>query len=640
VDEPPINVNSPISLCVSHPSFSSQTFSSFFCSDSFKLSIRAIFFPIKLMDAYISIEILQKAIDLAASQFTSEKLFASAPYSNSFSKRRRKPSCPNSVKTNLKWAPLGDVAKIVVTDADFLESTVDGVLPASPVSPNLIAKLHSFRFDKNVYDMALWFVSKGLASWVVAPPNCGAYTIPKEDSDKVRVITDCHLLNELISINFKAFVLFSPETIKPLLRKAGPTFFCSFDFSNFFHSFVAPPCVQRLIPILYKIVCPDGKVRTLRALRLVFGSLFSPILTHVVISRVLGLPHRAYIKGLQPKPSASIMSSPLEISALYVDDDIEASKSSESICGRFDSKMDTIRKHNVFIKPTSIKRNVNTLNFAGKHFNGWTNQISNVDKNVAKVLALTIRLLSSKVDQFILLSFIGSVGFLTSHRRWAFPFLNSINLLAAREFPPQCLSPILMLDALSAFAMAVIPWSSKAEFTWVERIVALPTIFVDAQVDFALVGVVIADLNGQCRSMTVDIPHRFRDSQQSAEMYGIKVAINLGWNLFGGKFNLASDSISSVMGLLKPRMATGSLPRNVIIRSILMKMVFREFAINFLWVPSEFNPSDDPSRAPNAIRNSFVDIPFSSVSNSFNHLYSSDSFLSRNVSGDCSPGNC
>jgi hypothetical protein len=349
---------------------------------------------------------------------------------------------------------------------------------------------------------------------------------------------------------------------------------------------------------------------------------------------MLGVPHRAYVKGVDQKPSASVTSSPLEVSSLYVDDDIEASKSCSSACGRFDGKMATAHRFGMFIKPSSVKRGVTALDFAGKHYCGVSNSIGNMDRNLIKVLALVIRILSDPVDQLTLLSFIGSVGFLTSHRRWAFPFLSSINMLAARPFAPHCLSPALMLDALSAFAMATVPWSSKAEFTWLERDPSLPTIFVDAQVDHGLVGMVILDLSNSCSSASFDIPIRYRDSQQTAEMYGVKLAIQTGWDRFGGRFNLATDSISSLMGMLKPRMATGSVGRNSIIRSILMKMVFREFKINFLWVPSEHNPSDAPSRVALVPRKAFSYTPFSSVSISFSQLFSSDSFSSRNVSGD------
>jgi hypothetical protein len=229
------------------------------------------------------------------------------------------------------------------------------------------------------------------------------------------------------------------------------------------------------------------------------------------------------------------------------------------------------------------------------------------------------------------------VGFLTSHKRWAFPFLSAINLMASQEFVPQCLSSALILDVLTSFAVALAPWSHEAEFTWFERSPEAPTIFVDAQVDHGLVGVVILELNSVCTSATFDIPSRYRDSQQSAEMYGVLLAINIGLDRFGGLFNLASDSISSIMGVLRPCMATGSLARNSIIRSIFRKLLFKKFLINLLWVPSKHNPSDLPSRSPDAVRKIFSPIPFSSVVISLPFLFSSDSFLARDVSGDSAP---
>jgi hypothetical protein len=119
----------------------------------------------------------------------------------------------------------------------------------------------------------------------------------------------------------------------------------------------------------------------------------------VVISRILGIPHTAYRKGIDSKPSASVLPSPLEVSSLYVDDDIEASKSLKSACDRFDQKMAIAKANNLFIKQSSVKRGVSQVEFAGKHYDGRSNSISNLDRNVTKVLALAIRLISGPVSQ-------------------------------------------------------------------------------------------------------------------------------------------------------------------------------------------------------------------------------------------------
>jgi hypothetical protein len=167
--------------------------------------------------------------------------------------------------------------------------------------------------------------------------------------------------------------------------------------------------------------------------------------------------------------------------------------------------------------------------------------------------------------------------------------------LAAGEGKPAPLPLSLKLDVLIALQISLSPWSPDSEMRWNGFQENIPVVVVDASVKDALVGIFLFH-NKECWVGSFAIPVKFAASQQSAELYGVFIALKRGWERFGGVFNLVSDSASSVSSVTKFKMSSLPKARNNLIRKIVRWGFMRDMKISMSWTDTKHNLADIPSR--------------------------------------------
>jgi hypothetical protein len=504
---------------------------------------------------------------------------------------------PSRKNSPLEWVPLGEVGRYVVSESSLL-SVLKGSIPEVS-EPDFNSFFSKYKYQKPVSDMADWMIHEGLASYTEDEPNTGVFVKIKPDGSKLQVIADASLRNKSIHFAPKNFVLFSPEHAKPAMRQPGQTFFFTFDISNFFHAFVLPSWFHSNTPIILRIPGPDGEVKSLRCRRASFGDKFSPVLTHQVLSDILGIPSTVYVKGESPRPHpCPWLDEKVDVSGLYIDDVIDISKVKTKGEERYRDKRERIDKHNMPVKPKSVNEGVTDVEFAGKRYSGVMNCqfIANTRKNSAKLVALSMQTLAKGyVHPDELKSLIGSFSYATCHHKKALPYLSAVSLLAAEGNRSITLTAAVKLDVLIALQIALSPWSPESEIRWDGFWEDEPSVIVDASVKDALVGIFMSHKD-ECWVGSFSIPTKFATSQQSAELYGVSIALKRGWERFGCRFNLVSDSASSISSVTNVKMSTLPKNRNTLIRKIVRWGFMRLLKVSVSWTDTKHNLADIPSR--------------------------------------------
>jgi hypothetical protein len=569
-------------------------------------------------------------------------LVVSAPYSGSRPhgqgfKNFSGPSWPlPGRQKSLSWTPFGDFGRILV-DTPTLEKVRRSSAPEDP-NPDFHSFLGKYRYDQSVSDMADWFVEKGLASEELSvPPNTAVYVKIKPNGSKLQVIADASLRNKTLPFKPLNFVLFSCEHAKPILRSEGLTYFFSFDASNFYHAFVLPQTFQDEMPVILRIIARDGSHRALRCLRATFGDCFSPVLTHQSLSDLFEVPSTVYEKGREPKPHpCPWLDSSKDLSVMYIDDLLEASKVLNDAHDRYSFRRSKIADRSIPVKPTSVKEGVLDIEFAGKRYSGAHGLpfIANTKENSIKLIALTIQLLSPKrVSTTFLKSYIGSLSFGCMHNKVALPYLSELNSLSESEEPEVILKDSIRFDALLSLQLALSPWSPESELRWTGFQDSLPSVVVDASVEHALVGIFIFTSGRECWHGSFTIPKKFNSSQQMAELYGVFIALRKGEERLGPAFNLVSDSISSINSVVRIKMSPTPKARNTLIRKIVRWAYLKPLKVAVSWVDTDHNIADGPSRKAITPINNFSTFPLqkftSYIQTSKAFFLSSDQFTQR-----------
>jgi hypothetical protein len=515
-------------------------------------------------------------------------------------------------KDQLSWVPLGEVGKYIIGE-DTLLSVLSKGTP-EVVDPDFEDFFKKYRFQKPVCDMADWLLEKGLATVTLEPPNTGVYVKVKPDGSKLQIIADASLRNKSIGLKPRNFVLFSPEHVKPVMREPGKTFFFTFDASNFYYAFVLPQWFQDNIPVILRIPDEDGGARSLRCSRAAFGDKISPVLTHQALSDMLGFPSTVYVKGTEPRPHpCPWLDERRDVSGIYIDDMIEISKDCQAAETRYQYKREKIRERDIPVKPSSVNEGVVDCEFAGKRYSGKADAqfIGNTKRNSAKLVALAMLTVSRiKISSDEIRSLIGSFAFGTCHHKRALPFLAALSQRVTEGCQSINLSTALKMDILISLQLVLLPWSPESEIRWDGFKPNDPTVIVDASFKDKLVGIYLFDGN-ECWVGSFSIPTKFADSQQTAELYGLILALKRGWERFGPNFNVVADSASSVSSTTNIKMSALPLVRNLLIRKVVRWSFMREMKISLSWTDTKHNLADIPSREVIEPINNFSKSPVS-----------------------------
>jgi hypothetical protein len=545
------------------------------------------------------------------------------------------PRCPGGSQ-DLTWTPFGDVGTYHIND-DTLLSILQNTAPEIP-DPEFDVFFKKYKYQEAIANMAEWFVDQGLAVIETCiPPNTAVYVKIKPDASKLQVIGDASLRNKSMSFKPKNFVLFSCEHAKPVLRADGDTFMCSFDVSNFYHGFVLPLVFHTMAPVVMRIPRRNGSSYNIRCLRTCFGDSISPVLTHQAISDVFGIPSTVYVKGLDPKPHpCPWLNSNTDVSALFIDDIIDMGKDRRAVHDRYLSKRNSVAKHEMPVKDKSVFEDVLELDYAGKRYSGRTSlpYIANTRKNTVKLIALTVQFITRRfVSADFLSSLLGSFAFGTVHHKKALPFLSEINKLAMEGSKAIPVKTNIIHDVLIALQLSILPWMPGSEIVWAGCRPGTPMVVVDASVADGLVGMFLFNGSDECWVASFKIPTKFNASQQSAELYGLFIALKRGEERFGMTFDVISDSASSISSVTSLKMSSSPKVRNNLIRKVVRWSFIRPLRVSIAWTDTKNNLADEPSRTPISPVNCFKPYPvadfrhFLSISQSF--FLSANSYTQR-----------
>jgi hypothetical protein len=504
-------------------------------------------------------------------------------------------------KAEVSWVPLGVIGEMNVSEKAFEKCCkrkagegVDQAEANQSIDLSLNSYKHSFEIDR-MFD---WYLKMGFGVITEKRANTGVYVKLKPDGSKLQIISDRSAANKFDKSDPMSFRLFSAEKMKGILRSGLDVWIYSFDVSNFFHSFIIPNSMREAAPTIYCWKKLDGSSVNVEALRLVFGSSFSPVVSHAAGCEVLGIQDTVYDKstvGSQNK-TFEVSSFEFDLSDIYIDDFLEASVVKERARLRYEWKKKQFEEKGCGIKQKSVFEGVLQIDFAGKGYCGKKEcaRIGNTRKNKVKCIALLLWVIRKGLSKDWVESLVGSLCFLGSHLGWVFPFLNRASewFHGNDSFRPED----ILFDLSVGLMVASIPWSPRTQIMWVKGCVdPRKCIYVDAQNDFGRFGLVW--WNGKEWSVrSIKIPEKYCCSQQCAELYGLKKAIGFGRALFGKVFTVASDSVGSLHALCRFKMASRAWRRNQLFRAIIKDLFGVDLMLWLLWIQSEFNPADGGSR--------------------------------------------
>jgi hypothetical protein len=476
------------------------------------------------------------------------------------------------------------------------------------------------RSGQAVTDMAVWMLNQGLSVTSSQDPNTGVYVKVKPDKSKLQVIADASLRNDSIHWTPLNFILLSLEHVKPLLRLPGNTYFFAFDISNFYHGFILPDLFHELFPIVMIISRPGNTPIIFRCLRCTFGDKFSPVLTHQCLCHILGIPSTVYRKGVDPKPHISPHLDPSsDVSGAYIDDNLDASKDFEECERRYLDKRRRIREFGFSVKPSSVEEGVLDLEIAGRRYSGFDSHpfIANTKKNTIRSIALVIRMiLAPSLHISFIRSMIGSLTYASSHHKKALPFLASINRFAEAEQEFICLPHNVKRDTILALQLCLLPWSLDSEIRWSGVSGPHNLIIVDASREDGFVGMITAD-SESATVATIPIPCKFLDSQQSAELFGLYLALKKGEVLFGPEFGVLADSASAISSVSNIKMSSSPRTRNDLMKKFVRWSFCRNLRVSIAWVETDLNLADTPIRTPVRPIGHFMPFDIKKVEESF-----------------------
>jgi hypothetical protein len=513
-----------------------------------------------------------------------------------------------SSEETIAWVPLGVIGEMTISDETFSrcckekEVLVGNEEARKVIVESLNSYKHSFEIDK----MFEWFLEMGFGVVTEKEANTGIYVKIKPDGSKLQIISDRSAANKFDGVGPLSFRLSTVEKMKKILSSGMDVWFYSFDISNFFHSFIIPDLMRELAPTIYQWKKLDGSVQNIEALRLVFGSSFSPVVSHAAGCEVLGTNDTVFDKSAEGNKSRTYeeIHCSFDESLMYIDDFLEASVVKERARERFEDKRERFKNHGCGIKQSAVFEGVMGLDFAGKSLCGRNGcaRIGNTRKNKVKCIALLLWVIRRGLTKECVESLVGSLCFLGSHLGWVFPFLNRAAEWCHGEesFRPDD----LLSDLTIGLVVAAIPWSPKLQIMWAKGCLDdKKCIYVDAQNDFGRFGMVWWD-GFEWRTRSVRIPKKYCCSQQCAELYGLKKAIGFGKNTFGREFTVAGDSIGSLHAICRFNMASRAWRRNQLFRAIIRDLFGEELMIWLLWIQSEWNPADGGSREVSEKRSS------------------------------------
>jgi hypothetical protein len=151
---------------------------------------------------------------------------------------------------------------------------------------------------------------------------------------------------------------------------------------------------------------------------------------------------------------------------------------------------------------------------------------------------------------------------------------------------------------------------------------------VDAAVSDGFVGMFLFNGLDECWVASFKVPTKFNASQQSAELYGLFIALKRGEERFGMTFDVISDSASSISSVTSLKMSSSPKVRNNLIRKVVRWSFLRPLKVSIAWTDTKNNLADEPSRTPILPLNCFKPYPVADFRRFLS--ISQSSFLSAN----------
>ena len=401
-------------------------------------------------------------------------------------------------------------------------------------------------------------------------PNARAYVKPKS-ADKCSLIIDPRNVNELCAETSgppQPFRLGHLDQLAALLEVAAlagqEVSFTKLDISNMFWS-CRPPAGA-----------PDDAIR--------FG-------VGERVYSVCGLPfgwsHSPVIAQAHLAPYLDIQR-PVEIIQVQYLDDVLAASVARELLGRHSRDLhDNLQRHNWVVSPKSVLVPTSRLVWMGKELDGESHAIRNSAGYLANTIALWVSLATQGYDRRRLRRLLGKINWMLRPGRGAAPFLAGsytwlhVGPPAAKYTPPKVLRGLL-----EALVLGFRPWKAPA------MPVMGPRCWTDAAKGL---GAYWVGLWGDTGVKIVRCPP-WVGTQQAAELFAVEVALRQAAALGLPHIQIVGDNMAAAWSSAKGPATASKKAQNRILRRLQHLLRWTGTQAHVLWVRSEDNPADAPSR--------------------------------------------
>ena len=480
---------------------------------------------------------------------------------------------------NLEWKPLTEAGAHPFPYSLYLISidTSSSRSDPPPVPPP------AHYYIKPLWDMAQNLLDLNLITRLPdnTPPTVKIFIEPKNET-KCRAICDARWVNYNNSAHRpKRYTLPNFDTLKPLLRTRNLIYFHRTDIINCFWSFLLPRELRSLF--IFQAKSPHGDTHSYALNRPPFGWDFSPIIVDTIMHSITDKHTNKHFSILT-----------------FVDDILSLTQKSPHYCNHKTNEMRTDIQHEKLLihPPGSAKSTATattTTDFVGKVLtSGASPSITNTSSTTNSAFFLSLIASTMPLSTKQIQSICGSLQWAAIHNRLARPFFYNLHRLANLKTTSNItLKPATRHGLIQAALLSHLPWT-PAEIISTFSHHDLPLFFCDASLaDNAVACAFIR--NNTPHYLRWPIPPRYANSQQTAELYGL-VRTFLIASKMSESFYIISDSTSAIHSALSFNAGTHQPLRSLLLRRLAISASALTHPCYLLWIASEHNPADLPSR--------------------------------------------
>ena len=366
----------------------------------------------------------------------------------------------------------------------------------------------------------------------------------------------------------RPFKLPSLDQLAALIEVAAlmgvTVFFAKLDISNMFWP-TRPLAGDRRFAIRFEV---DGKVYAVCGLP--FGWSHSPVIAQAVLAIYLAIARPGTVVQIQ-----------------YLDDVLGVSTERTALRQHMRDVVEHLTAHNWVVSPKSVMEPDTTMDWVGKCLDGENHTIANGPRFMAASVAIWLRLATKGYDRQLLRRLLGKINWMLRPGRGAAPFLaGAYTWMLVGPATSKYTPPKVLRGLLEAMVLGFRPWKPPklpvmGPRCWTNAARGLGAYWVGLWGD---TGVRIE----RCPTWVY--------TQQAAEMYAVEVAIKAAVRMEMTHTQVIGDNMAAAWSAVKNKATALKRSQNRILRRIQHLLRWSGIQAHMLWVRSEDNPADAPSR--------------------------------------------